>query len=119
MEHNRLGLMGHYYGGMLDIYSDLTLQCATFGGHIELIEVDELAALRRAVSEDEMKRRTTLRKSSTCSRIVRRRIARAPPARRWRSTGWWRAMRSGRSRITTGRRHAENEDAISSIILGY
>ena len=24
MEHNRLGLMGHYYSGMLDIYSDLT-----------------------------------------------------------------------------------------------
>jgi L-arabinose isomerase len=24
MEHNRLGLMGNYYGGMLDIYSDLT-----------------------------------------------------------------------------------------------
>jgi len=54
MEHNRLGLMGHYYGGMLDIYSDLTLQCATFGGHIELLEVDELAALRRAVSEAEV-----------------------------------------------------------------
>ena len=46
MEHNRLGVMGHYYGGMLDVYSDLTLQCATFGGHIEIVEVDELAALR-------------------------------------------------------------------------
>ena len=46
MEHNRLGVMGHYYGGMLDIYSDLTQQCATFGGHIEIVEVDELAALR-------------------------------------------------------------------------
>src|ERR1019366_1053738 len=39
MEHNRLGVMGHYYGGMLDVYSDLTLQCATFGGHIEMVEV--------------------------------------------------------------------------------
>jgi len=38
MAHNRLGLMGHYYGGMLDIYSDATLQCATFGGHIEILE---------------------------------------------------------------------------------
>ena len=44
MFHNRLGLMGHYYCGMLDIYSDLTLHCATFGGHMEIIEVDELAA---------------------------------------------------------------------------
>ena len=26
MEHNRMGVMGHYYSGMLDIYSDLTLQ---------------------------------------------------------------------------------------------
>ena len=47
MSHNRLGLMGHYYGGMLDIYTDVTLQCACFGGHVEMIEVDELAALRR------------------------------------------------------------------------
>jgi len=47
MEHNRLGVMGHYYGGMLDIYSDLTQQCAYFGGHIEILEVEELAALRR------------------------------------------------------------------------
>jgi len=51
MYGNRLGLMGHYYGGMLDIYSDTTLQCSTFGMHIELVEVDELSALRRQVSE--------------------------------------------------------------------
>jgi L-arabinose isomerase len=50
MFHNRLGLMGHYYGGMLDIYSDTAVQCATFGGHIEILEVDQLAALRREVS---------------------------------------------------------------------
>ena len=54
MEHNRLGVMGHYYGGMLDIYSDLTQQCAYFGGHIEILEVDELAALRRSVSDDDI-----------------------------------------------------------------
>jgi L-arabinose isomerase len=57
MEHNRLGVMGHYYGGMLDVYSDLTLQCATFGGHIEMVEVDELAALRAGVSAIEIERR--------------------------------------------------------------
>jgi L-arabinose isomerase len=50
MEHNRLGVMGHYYSGMLDVYSDLTLHCATFGGHVEIIEVDELADLSREVS---------------------------------------------------------------------
>ena len=57
MFHNRLGLMGHYYGGMLDIYSDTTLQCATFGGHLEIVEVDELAALRREVSATQIKER--------------------------------------------------------------
>lgn len=59
MEHNRLGVMGHYYGGMLDVYSDLTLQCATFGGHIEILEVDELAALRAEVSTHDIERRVT------------------------------------------------------------
>ncbi len=59
MEHNRLGVMGHYYGGMLDVYSDLTLQCATFGGHIEILEVDELAALRADVLSDDIERRVT------------------------------------------------------------
>lgn len=51
MGTNRLGLMGHYYGGMLDIYTDLTLQVATFGGHIQQLEVDELTALRAQVDE--------------------------------------------------------------------
>ncbi|MCB1105527.1 MAG: arabinose isomerase [Cephaloticoccus sp.] len=51
MYGNRLGLMGHYYSGMLDIYSDTTLQCATFGTHIEILEVDELSALRRDVTD--------------------------------------------------------------------
>lgn len=54
MEHNRLGVMGHYYGGMLDIYSDLTQQCAGFGGHVEIVEVDELAARRATVSQPEI-----------------------------------------------------------------
>lgn len=57
MEHNRLGVMGHYYGGMLDIYSDLTQQCAYFGGHIEILEVEELAALRHEVSDEDMRRK--------------------------------------------------------------
>ena len=57
MYGNRLGLMGHYYGGMLDIYSDTTLQCATFGTHLEILEVDELAARRRDVSAAEIKSR--------------------------------------------------------------
>jgi L-arabinose isomerase len=57
MAENRLGLMGHYYGGMLDIYSDLTLQSAVFGTHVEMIEVDELSALRKAATVPEVEAR--------------------------------------------------------------
>ena len=57
MAYNRLGCMGHYYSGMLDIYSDLTQQYAHFGGHIELLEVDELAGLRKEVSSEEIRNR--------------------------------------------------------------
>ncbi len=60
MAHNRLGCMGHYYGGMLDVYTDLTLQLASFGGHIEMIEVDELSALRRKVTAKEIEDRLKL-----------------------------------------------------------
>ena len=60
MQYNRLGCMGHYYSGMLDIYTDLTQQYAHFGGHIQLLEVEELAVLRKAVRDDEMKERLQL-----------------------------------------------------------
>ena len=54
LAHGRLGLMGHYYGGMLDIAADLTQVSGRFGLHIEMIEVDELTALRREVSYEEI-----------------------------------------------------------------
>ena len=60
MAYNRLGCMGHYYSGMLDIYTDLTQQYASFGGHIELIEVEELAARRRGVSPADTQERIRL-----------------------------------------------------------
>ena len=53
LAHNRLGLMGRPYNGMLDIYSDPTLQLVTFGGYIQMLELDELAALRRDVTDAE------------------------------------------------------------------
>ena len=57
MQYNRLGCMGHYYSGMLDIYTDLTRQYACFGGHIELLEVEELVSLRKEVTERQVKER--------------------------------------------------------------
>jgi L-arabinose isomerase len=54
MKNNRLGVLGHYYGGMLDVYSDLTQQSAVFGNHIELLEMCELRLLREQVTKDEV-----------------------------------------------------------------
>ena len=51
MRHNRMGVMGHYYCGMLDVYSDMTQQAAVFGNHFELLEMCELHALREAVTD--------------------------------------------------------------------
>ena len=60
MSYNRLGCMGHYYSGMLDIYTDLTKQYAYFGGHVELIEVEELTTLRKEVSMEAREERIEL-----------------------------------------------------------
>ncbi len=120
MEHNRLGVMGHYYGGMLDIYSDLTQQCAHFGGHIEVIEVDELSALRRQVSEAEIKARVADFRDSfdvqpDCPQEELERAARTSVAldrlveiHKLGSLAYY----------YQGTGNPENEDAISSIILG-
>ena len=54
MRENRVGVMGHYYCGMLDVYSDLTQQASVFGNHFELLEMCELNELRKAVTADEI-----------------------------------------------------------------
>ena len=120
MEHNRLGLMGHYYGGMLDIYSDTTLQCATFGGHLEIVEVDELAALRREVSTKQIKERVAhfqkvFAVQKDCSPAELARAAKT-------SVALDRLVKEhdlgSLAYYYMGTGNAENEDAISSIILG-
>ncbi|MBI4945944.1 MAG: L-fucose/L-arabinose isomerase family protein [Bacteroidetes bacterium] len=54
MQNNRFGILGNYYGGMLDVYSDLTLQSVSFGTHIEIIEMCELKKLRDRVTQEEI-----------------------------------------------------------------
>jgi L-arabinose isomerase len=55
LSHLRLGLMGHYYGGMLDIATDLTAVGHVFGTHVEQLEVDELSQIRLDVSDKEVR----------------------------------------------------------------
>jgi L-arabinose isomerase len=54
MRNNRLGILGHYYNGMLDVYTDITKQSAVFGTHIELVEMCELKKYRDEVTEAEV-----------------------------------------------------------------
>lgn len=59
MRENRVGVLGHYYCGMLDVYSDMTQQSSVFGNHFELVEMCELVELRKAVTEEEIARKIT------------------------------------------------------------
>jgi L-arabinose isomerase len=120
MEHNRLGVMGHYYGGMLDIYSDLTQQCAYFGGHIEILEVEQLAKLRHDVTESEIKSKLAqfheaFDIQNDCPADELERAARTSVALdhlvQLHALGSLAYYHKGDS-------SSENEDAISSIILG-
>ena len=55
MRMNRLGILGHYYCGMLDVYTDVMQQSAVFGTHVELLEMCELKAHREKVTDEELK----------------------------------------------------------------
>ncbi|OJU28646.1 MAG: arabinose isomerase [Sphingobacteriales bacterium 41-5] len=120
MSVNRMGCMGHYYSGMLDIYTDLTQQYAQFGGHIELIEVDELSALRKKVTPEE----TTERKDRfkevfdvqhDCSEEELDRAAKTSVALDKLVAKY---KLGSMAYYYKGSGVDENEDAISSIILG-
>ena len=105
---------------MLDVYSDLTLQCATFGGHIEILEVDELAALREAVSRAEIDARIcdfmqVFDVQADCSRDELERAARTSVALD-RLAG--RHALGSLAYYYSGSANSANEDAIGSIILG-
>ena len=120
MEHNRMGVMGHYYCGMLDIYSDLTQQCVNFGGHVEIVEVDELAVLRAGVSKTEIKQRVTefhqmFDVQPDCPGAELARAARTSVALD-RLVGAHDLGSLAYYYMGTG--NPANEDAISSIILG-
>ena len=120
LEENRLGLMGHYYSGMLDIMTDLTQVAVTFGTHVEHLEVDELSAMRNEVSERQVSDRVNLFREHfdvqpDCSVDELERAARTSAAldrfvseHNLQSMAYY-AMGSG---------SPDNEDTMSSIILG-
>jgi L-arabinose isomerase len=120
MANNRMGCMGHYYSGMLDIYTDLTQQYAQFGGHIELLEVDELAALRKKVTDKQIKERVqvfheTFEVQSDCSAEELERSARTSVAL---DLLVQQHQLGSMAYYYKGTGNPDNEDTISYIILG-
>ncbi|WP_433374733.1 arabinose isomerase [Streptosporangium sp. CA-115845] len=55
LRHGRHGLMGHLYPGMLDVSTDLTMVPANFGGHMEVVEFDDLRVRVNAVTDEEVR----------------------------------------------------------------
>jgi L-arabinose isomerase len=120
MEHNRLGVMGHYYSGMLDIYSDLTLQSSVFGTHIEMIEVDEVSGLRHKVTDTEIFDRVLLMHEAfevqpDCSQSELERAARTSVALDQLVDNY---HLGSLAYYYKGLGVADNEDTMSSIIVG-
>jgi len=120
MAYNRMGCMGHYYSGMLDIYSDLTLQYSHFGGHIELIEVDELAGIRKEVTQEEIKERVAYFKvtfdvQTDCSEAELERAAKTSVALDMLVQKY---KLGSMAYYYKGSGNFDNEDTISSIIIG-
>ncbi|WP_086819644.1 L-fucose/L-arabinose isomerase family protein [Allokutzneria sp. NRRL B-24872] len=63
LRHGRHGLMGHLYPGMLDVSTDLTSVSAQLGGHVEVLELDDLRVRVAAVTDAEVGARMELARS--------------------------------------------------------
>ena len=59
LRDSRVGVLGHYYCGMLDVYSDMTALSAAFGHHFEILEMCDLHALREAVTAEQVQAKVT------------------------------------------------------------
>ena len=53
LRHGRHGLMGHLYPGMMDVSTDPTLVSAQLGGHVEILEIDDLRVRVEKVTDAE------------------------------------------------------------------
>ena len=54
LRNSRHGIMGHLYPGMLDVSTDMTMVSTHFGGHMEVLEFDDLRVRVEKVTEKEI-----------------------------------------------------------------
>ena len=55
---SNFGILGNFYCGMLDMYTDLTLFQIVFGAHIEIVEMSDLENHFQAVTDAEIQSKT-------------------------------------------------------------
>jgi L-arabinose isomerase len=60
LRHGRHGLMGHLYPGMLDVSTDLTSVSTQLGGHVEVLEFDDLRVRVERVTDADVAQRVAL-----------------------------------------------------------
>ena len=60
LRHGRHGLMGHLYPGMMDVSTDPALVSAQLGGHVEILEIDDLRVRVEQVTDAETSARMDL-----------------------------------------------------------
>ena len=60
LRNGRHGLMGHLYPGMLDVSTDLTMISTNLGGHMEVVEFDDLRVRVAEVTDSEVEERVEL-----------------------------------------------------------
>ncbi len=111
LRESRIGLAGHYYNGMLDVYSDLTRLAGVFGCHFELVEFRSLVGFRQNLGGGPRVPQTPIRPSkpnapnspppSPSTRPARKPNSTAPPAPPWRSTSSSKRTTSTRWLTTT------------------
>jgi L-arabinose isomerase len=61
--HGRHGLLGHLYPGMMDVSTDPTLVSAQLGGHVEILEIDDLRVRVEQVTDADTQARMDLARS--------------------------------------------------------
>ncbi|MEN8249305.1 MAG: L-fucose/L-arabinose isomerase family protein [Bacteroidota bacterium] len=57
LKSTNIGLLGHYYDGMLDVYTDITDLAQTFGVNFKMLEMCELDAHHKSVTDAELEKK--------------------------------------------------------------
>jgi L-arabinose isomerase len=57
LRDTNIGLLGHYYGGMLDVYSDITKLASVFGCHFEILEMSTLYKYNQETTDDQLRKK--------------------------------------------------------------